>query len=107
MEKCKRGGMVTDCLGELPDDNNPCTCDKLKIKSLQSENKELKAKIQEAFLLAGDCKYINIHKHATPETKRLRLKSKLFSLVKLLTPKPATENPVIDSGFDAPPTEDN
>lgn len=34
MEQCKCGGMVTDCLGELPDDNNPCICDKLKIKKL-------------------------------------------------------------------------
>jgi len=41
MIKCKCGGMVTDCLGELPDDNNPCVCDKLKIKKLEAKISDL------------------------------------------------------------------
>jgi len=37
MYKCKCGGMVTDCIGELEDSNNPCICKDLKIESQAKE----------------------------------------------------------------------
>jgi len=42
MYKCKCGGMVTDCIGELEDSNNPCICKDLKIESQAKKIKKLK-----------------------------------------------------------------
>ena len=46
MYKCKCGGMVTDCIGELEDSNNPCICKDLKIESQAKEIEGLRELIE-------------------------------------------------------------
>jgi hypothetical protein len=52
MRKCECGGMVTDCLGELEDYNNPCICKDLEIQSLQAKVKGLEGAIESALRIS-------------------------------------------------------